>query len=239
MNYNIGDKICDNKRDLIITDKQIFGEKYKKKTYYKYKCNICGYDCGSAYRHRKSINELWISNWQLSKGDGCSCCRGITVSPKINSISKLRPQLVKYFSNKNDADMYSMSSNEKVKFTCPECKDFSKKMIVCDFTHNGFTCPRCSDKISIGEKIIYLLLSNLDVDFVKEYSFKGNVSRYDFYISTLSTIIEVHGKQHYEGNFKTYKNGRNLLEEQENDKAKYEFAIQNGIQKYIIIDARK
>lgn len=112
-------------------------------------------------------------------------------------------------------------------------------MVIDHFMRNGFSCPKCSDKISIGEKIMYLLLSDLGVDFIREYSFEGSVSRYDFYIPMLSTIIEVHGKQHYEGSFETYDGGRNLLEEQKNDKAKYNFALQNGIQNYIIIDARK
>ena len=87
-------------------------------------------------------------------------------------------------------------------------------MVIDHFMRNGFSCPNCSDKISIGEKIMYLLLSDLGVDFIREYSFEGSVSRYDFYIPMLSTIIEVHGKQHYEGSFETYDGGRNLLEEQ-------------------------
>lgn len=239
MNYNIGDKVCDNKRNLIITDKKVFGEKYKTRTHYKYTCNNCGYDCGVGYRYGKQIDELWIPNYQLNRGDGCSCCRGITVSSNINSISKLRPELIKYFSNKNDADKYSVSSNEKVNFTCPECNSYSKKMTIYDFIRNGFNCPKCSDKLSIGEKIIYLLLSNLQMDFIKEYIFDNSNYRYDFYIPSFSTIIEVHGGQHYKGSFQTYKGGKTLKEEQENDKTKYEFALQNGIEKYIVIDARK
>lgn len=239
MNYNIGDRILDNKRDLTIIDKRVFGEKYKTKTYFKYKCNKCGYDCSKAYRYGKEINELWVTNYQLSKGDGCSCCRGITVSPNINSISTLMPELVKYFEDKTDADKHSISSNKKVKFVCTECGTFSKEASIDHFVKQGFNCPKCSDKVSIGEKIIYLLLSVLNIDFVKEYSFEDSHLRYDFYIPLLSTIIEVHGKQHYNGSFQTYKGGKCLVDEQTNDKLKYELALQNGIEKYIVIDARK
>lgn len=239
MNYNIGDKIIDEKRDLTIIDKKIVGEKYHTKTMYKYLCNKCNYDCGIGYKNGIFIEDFWVSSNQITKGNNCACCSSKIISPYVNSISKLRPELIKYFTNKEDADRYSLSSNKKISFTCPECNDFSKTMVICDFIHNGFTCPKCSDKISIGEKIMFLLLSVLGVDFIKEYSFKDSVSRYDFYIPTLSTIIEVHGKQHYEGSFKTYDGGRNLSEEQENDKAKYDFALQNGIEKYIVIDARK
>ena len=239
MNYNVGDRICDDKRDLTITHKQIFGEKYKTKTYYKYTCNICGYDCSTAYRYGKIIDDLWMSNWQITRGDGCSCCRGITVSSTINSISKLRPELVKYFTNKEDASKYSISSNERVNFTCPECHNYSKNMTIFDFVRNGFSCPKCSDNLSLGEKIMYLLLSDLGVEFIKEYSFEDSVLRYDFYIPKHSIIVEVHGRQHYEGSFQSYKGGKTLAEEQENDKIKYDLAIQNGIKQYIVIDARE
>lgn len=239
MNYNIGDRIFDDKRDLIITDKKVMGEKYKTRTYYKYKCNICGYDCNDSYKNGIFIDSFWISSNQITKGNKCACCSTKVVSPKVNSISKVRPDLLKYFVNKEDADKYTVSSNKKCLFICPDCGDFSKEMVIDQFVHNGFSCPKCSDKLSIGEKIMYLLLSNLQMDFIKEYIFDNSNYRYDFYIPSFSTIIEVHGGQHYKGSFQTYKGGKTLKEEQANDKTKYEFAMQNGIRKYIIIDARK
>ena len=60
--------------------------------------------------------------------------------------------------------------------------------------------------------------------------------RYDFYIPSLSMIIETHGIQHYE---QTNRRGaRTLKEEQENDKYKRELALANGIKHYIEIDCR-
>ena len=239
MTYNIGDNIVDDKRNLTITNKQILGEKYHKKTYYKYRCNKCGYDCGSGYRNGKFIEELWVSNWQITEGCGCSCCNGKTTSVNINSIAKVRPDLIKYFYNVEDSYKYTLMSNKKVRFLCPECNTISKEMSVDNFATQGFNCPKCSDKISIGEKIVYLLLLNLDIDFIKEFSFKNSALRYDFYIPLSSTIIEVHGRQHYDGSFQSYKDGKNLKQEQLNDKYKYDYAIQNGIKNYIVIDARK
>ena len=239
MNYNIGDKITDNDRDLIITDKKIVGEKYHTKTMYKYYCNKCGYDCNESYKNGLFIDEFWVSSNQITRGNKCACCSTKIVSPKINAISKFRPDLLKYFINKEDTNKYTVFSNKSVEFICPDCNKFSKLMVIDHFVRNGFSCPKCSDKLSIGEKIMYLLLSNLQVDFIKEHVFDNSNFRYDFYIPSLFAIIEVHGKQHYEGSFKTYDGGRNLSEEQENDKAKYEFALQNGIEKYIVIDARE
>jgi len=61
---------------------------------------------------------------------------------------------------------------------------------------------------SYPERVITSLLKILDVDFAREQTFPwstnvkddaGNISskRYDFFIPSLSTIIEVHGAQHY------------------------------------------
>lgn len=235
MDYNIGDRITDNNRDLTIINKLFFNGR----NHYQYFCNKCGYNCGDGYRYGNPIKSIWIKKYQLDNGIGCSCCNGKTVSPKINSISKVRPDLIKYFVNKEDADKYTVSSNKSVEFICPECQKFSKFMVIDHFMRNGFNCPKCSDKLSIGEKIMYLLLSNLQMNFIKEYIFDNSNYRYDFYIPSFSVIIEVHGGQHYKGSFQTYKGGKTLKEEQENDKAKYDFALQNGIEKYIVIDARK
>ena len=239
MTYNIGENIIDNKRNLTIIDKRIFGEKYKKRTYYRYKCNKCGYACGAGYKNSEYIDELWVPSYQLSRGDGCSCCNGKTISTDINSIAKVRPDLIKYFYNIEDSYKYALMSNKRVKFLCPECNTVSKEMSIDNFVKQGFNCPKCSDKISIGEKVIYLLLLNLGVDFIREFSFNNSVLRYDFYLPLLSTIIEVHGRQHYDGSFQSYKDGKTLKQEQLNDKYKYDFAIQNDIKNYIVIDARK
>ena len=60
--------------------------------------------------------------------------------------------------------------------------------------------------------------------------------KYDFYFPKVSLIVETHGLQHYEecsGIMKSFK------EQQENDKLKYEIAVNNGIQNYVVLDCRK
>lgn len=238
--YNIGDTIKDENRDFTIIDKNVIGEKYKTRKYYKYYCNLCGYDCSSGFKGGISLSELWITSYQITRGDRCSCCSGKTTVTGINSIGDIRPDLIKYFNNKSDAFKYSLKSNKKVKFRCPNCT-YTKTMVVSDFIINGFTCLKCSDKISLGEKIVYLLLTSLNIHFTKEFIFSKDLDnhRYDFYLNNLNTIIEVHGKQHYDGSFQSYEGGRTLKEEQENDEFKCNYAVEQGIKHYIIIDAKE
>jgi hypothetical protein len=79
----------------------------------------------------------------------------------------------------------------------------------------------------------------LNIDYISQLSKKDfqwcKRYRYDFYIEKINTIIEVHGLQHYQGTyrFKTYEDIH------QNDINKMNNAIENGIDNYIIIDAKK
>ena len=96
----------------------------------------------------------------------------------------------------------------------------------------------CSDGFSTPEKFLYYLLKYLKVDFITQLNkstFKWcGKYKYDFYIPSLNIIIETHGIQHY----KETNRGRSLKEEQENDRIKKELALDNNIDKYIVIDCR-
>lgn len=238
--YNIGDNFCDENRNYTLINKFVDCNK-NSKAFYQYKCNVCGYDCGSGYRKGKYVNNIWIPSSQISRGDGCSCCANKIVVTDINSIFATRKDLLKYFKNIDDAKIYSENSNVYVDLVCPDCGT-EKRMLLTNFVRRGFSCPKCSDKISIGEKMIYCLLDALGINFVKELSssvFKWCENyRYDFYIPSINAIIEVHGKQHYEGQgFSSYNTGKTLYEEINNDQIKHKLALRNGIKLYIIINA--
>ncbi len=107
----------------------------------------------------------------------------------------------------------------------------------------------CSESLSgsYPERLMNSLLTILGVDFAREQTFpwstnvigedgKNSSKRYDFYIPSMSAIIEVHGAQHYGGGFE-YLGGRSLEEEQANDKQKEQLAKENGIKHYIVINA--
>ena len=103
-------------------------------------------------------------------------------------------------------------------------------------------------KGSYPERVMASLLDLLNVNYEREKVFSwshvqnsgddslNGIKRYDFYIPSLSTIIEMHGEQHYSGSFEKI-GGRTLLQEQENDSIKEKLAKDNGIQHYIVINA--
>lgn len=94
------------------------------------------------------------------------------------------------------------------------------------------SCPKCSKRISKGEKKIGKFLSINEVPYEKEKTFSWSKGRrYDFYLPTYNLIIEYNGIQHYKEvpNF-----FRPLEEQQKIDKEKQEKALENGYQ-YLII----
>lgn len=98
-------------------------------------------------------------------------------------------------------------------------------------------------KGSFPERYIASLLKQLNVKYVQEQVFPWSkesagmgIRRYDFYLPSLNTIIEVHGAQHYEQGFDSV-GGRSFEEERANDILKEKLAIDNGIEHYIVINA--
>lgn len=242
--YNIGDRIVDEKRDITITDVKRVKEHYK--LMYKYRCNKCGFDCST--RHFKDgefHDEYWILHSHLKRGTGCTCCRGRAVVKDINSIYKTHPHVAKYFVNEEDSYKYSYGSSKKVNVKCPECGDIYRTKandFIRKIENRNFYCLKCSDKNSLGERMVYSLLFELGVDFVKEAG-KNTLKwiegkRYDFYIKIKEIIVEVMGEQHTNGKFERL-SGKTLEEEQANDLYKYNLAMENGIlpENYIYIDA--
>jgi len=154
-----------------------------------------------------------------------------------NRLSTLRPDLIKYFKNQEDADRYSISSGRYANLICPNCGT-PKKLQPNSLTSRGFSCSACSDGISIPNKFMYNIIKDMNIDFDTERVFYwAQNKKYDFYIPSINVIIEMHGIQHYKN--KPRSSGRNLQEEQENDALKERMAKENGINNYVIIDARK
>lgn len=97
-------------------------------------------------------------------------------------------------------------------------------------------CPRCSDKMSHGEKKIVDYLDSQKILFQKEATFKWQSNpryRYDFYIPEYNLIIEYHGEQHYK-EFVKFESKLPLAERQERDSLKEREAKQQGYN-YLII----
>lgn len=234
MDYNIGDRIVDEKRDLTIIDKKYFTQGNRRSWYYKYHCNICGYDCQGGYRGGELKEATWFSRDQLGRRkSACPCCINKIIVPNINSIYATHPELSKYFLN-NDDKKYTVFSNIKTDLICPFCGTIKKDMAISSLYRQGIACPICSGKISIGERIMYCILSRSGLEFKKEFMYPNNQWRYDFYIPKHNAIIEIHGEQHYK---QTTFGVLSVV--QQNDVDKMNFALNQGIEKYIIINAMK
>lgn len=186
----IGQTFKDDKRDIVITNRENKKDNKGNNKFYKYKCNKCGFDCGEHYsvkdsEHRK---ELWILEGNLIKGQGCSCCNNKVIVEGINSIVDTAPWMIPYFQNPNEAKIYAKSSNKKIIPICPDCGRVKDKEISINQIYNkkSIGCT-CSDSIPYPEKFMLSVLKQLGINFktqlnktifnwCKDY-------RYDFYFN--------------------------------------------------------
>lgn len=229
--FDINYKFKDNKRDLIVVDRE-----YRRNPnnthdlkWYKYKCNKCGW------------SEGWTTEGSLVKGVGCACCAGKVIIQGINDIPTTDSWMVDYFQGGYDeAKQYSKRSSFKIKPICPNCKSVKDEFttIASIYTNKTIGCKKCGSGISYPERVMYLILKQLCEDFKMQLSkttFEWcNKYKYDFYIPKSNVIIETHGIQHYKDC-----NWSKCEDVKENDRLKNKLAVDNGINEYIIIDCQK
>lgn len=168
----------------------------------------------------------------------CPVCSGRVVIKGINDFNTIHPELSRYLFDKSDGYKYTAQSNHKTKWKCPYCghvweQTFNK--MVCKLNK----CSNCGEHRSFSERVMSCLLDDLCVLYETEVIFDwSDNKRYDFYLPEYNTIIEMHGKQHYYESF-PYEKARQLYDEEDNDAYKYNLAIHNNIENYIIINASK
>lgn len=171
------------------------------------------------------------------RGKGCPYCKksGSAVAIGFNDMWTTNPELAKMLLNSDDGYKYREHSNCYTDWVCPICNSIIRNKrinFVCD---NGLACPCCSTGISYPEKFISNMLNQLNIDFIHDRAFDwSNDKRYDFYIESLSLIIETHGYQHYSDGF--YNTSK---WQKQNDKYKQNLAFDNGIKLYIQLDCSK
>lgn len=226
---NIGESLKNEKRDLTIIDRKIVYE-YKKhrNKYYKYRCNVCGY-------------EGWMLENSLIKGNQCRCCaKQIAVLGK-NTIYDTDKWMIPYIGVEN-SKKYMHSSNKKIDIKCPYCGK-TKKYIISKLYYNKSIGCDCSDGISYPNKLMNCILTQIGIDFESEKIFewseilfkdKKRKCRYDFYFKkdNIEYIIEMDGGFHYTDNSL---NNQTLEESKYIDKEKDKIAFEHGI-KVIRVD---
>lgn len=166
------------------------------------------------------------------KGFGCIDCGGsklLTTDKFIQKAKSIHGE--KYDYSKADYK----NTKTKITIICPIHGEFTQRPHAHLSSKDG--CPVCKEPL--GEKAIRVYLENNNIQFEKEKTFihcisqKGFKLRYDFYLSDLNILIEFHGQQHYDSNWK-WSNKDRLIESRNNDKLKEIFAEKEKIKLVII-----
>lgn len=128
---------------------------------------------------------------------------------------------------------YNNSSCRGYKIECMDCHYIYETREEC-----VSTCPVCGKKTSYSERFVHSVLKQTNINFIPQMEFEWLHNRfYDVYLPDYNAIIEIHGKQHY---VPTKLNCKNKTPEEiyldavKADKLKYDTAISNGLNYYII-----
>jgi hypothetical protein len=172
---------------------------------------------------------------QINIKTGCKICAGTQIQIGINDMWTTVPDVAKLLLNPEDGYKYTYGSQKEVNWLCPVCGEIIYNKPIARIYQRGLSCPVCGKTKSYPNRFMYSLLRYLNANFKDEKSFKWSCNKkYDFYLKDFNTIIEMHGKQHYD------KDMFNTPSEdiQKNDEFKKDIAKVNGIKDYIIIDSR-
>ena len=237
----IGQSFKNDKRDLVITDREYKNKNGCNRKYYKYTCNKCGW------------TEGWIIEYDLlkGKGNGCSCCHKLTVVLGINTMWDTDRWMCDLGVSEEDAKKYTKCTSNKIKVTCPNCGKDKNIKISDIYRYSSISC-NCSDKISYPQKFMFSILEQLKINFKTEFNPKWctyinyndinkiKTGRYDFlledvFIDDKQIIIETDGGFHSKDNKMS---GQTKEESEYIDFTKDTLALENGY-KVIRIDCSK
>lgn len=196
---------------------------------------------GSNSKHwwlgRRCGHEWYAQVAHRNIGVGCPYCTNRKVLVGFNDFNTTHPELAKYLVDYEDGFKHTYGRSKKLQWKCQEYSDTVVKSLEQVSMSRLILCSGCSDKTSLGETIMFNVLQFNNLDFTKEKMFPwSGKKKYDFYIPSISTIIEIHGMQHYQES--TGNRAKSIRDEQENDRLKRQLALENGIEHYIEIDAR-
>lgn len=131
----------------------------------------------------------------------------------------------------------------RIDYNNSSCRGYKLECLDCGYTYDSredkiSTCPVCGKKTSYSERFVHSILKQVNINFTPQKEFDWLHNRfYDAYLPDYNAIIEIHGKQHYEPvklNCKNKTPEEIYLYAVEADKLKYDTAILNGLNYYII-----
>ena len=161
---------------------------------------ICGYD--------KNKRELYVSHNSIIYSINITSAKTNHFDSIFNKITYTHPQYIKFFvGGKNEAKKYSYGCNRKVLMRCPDCGK-QRKYDVQHLIRFGYMPCECRKLgISFPERIMFGVLSQLDVEFLREVRFdwmkfekldgSNTFGISDFVIEQDKLIIEMDGAFHF------------------------------------------
>lgn len=129
---------------------------------------------------------------------------------------KDRVDIVKNIADKKE-EFKEWEYRDYIKCKCNRCGYESSKMVG-NLLRRGYSCSRCGDHISFGEKIMMSLLEINNVEYIEQYKIDVKRLNVDFYLPYYNTIIEIQGRYHY--------SKQNVID---SDKKKKEYCNSKGI----------
>ena len=191
-------------------------------------------------KYCKKTKEITPHDLKQRKTTCIKCFRKMNSSKRACTIRNLRPDLVKYLEDENDADLYTSQSKSKVWWVCPYC-GLKYYRIVSKVSNYGFKCCLSKNGISFPNRLFRALFTIKNINFYPEKTFEwakndnDNNYRYDYYLPDFNIIVEVNGSQHY--NTDTF--NKTSKKQKEIDNKKKNLAQNNGIKKYHSINCSK
>lgn len=165
----IGAQFKDEKRDLVITDREYRKSRNHKNAdlkWYKYTCNKCGWTEGW-------IEESNLLGCYTRNGNGCSCCAGSVAVLGINTIWDTDRWMCDLGMSEGDSKKYTKSTGKKIEVTCPDCGK-KKKMIISSINRRKSISCTCGDGNSYISKYILSVLTQLQTGFDTEVKYDWN-----------------------------------------------------------------
>lgn len=177
----------------------------------------------------------------IKRDQECPYCtaRSKILQIGINTFGDKRPELLKYLKNPEEGFKNIANSKNKVITKCNLC-GYEKETSYSYLYNNGYICQACGKSISIPNRFIRnIILYKKDIlnEYEFEYSpkWENTKYRYDVYFEYQNKkyIIEMQGLQHKTNTWQ----GKNIKNQQENDKNKKELALRNGVDYYIEVES--
>lgn len=186
--------------------------KKTKKAYW-----VCQCDCGN-------IKSIYANNLKNNHTQSCGCYqREQTSKANLKDLTNQRFGKLVVISQAENG-----GSQNVVRWNC-QCDCGSKITVYAQSLLAGLT-KSCGCIKSIGEENICKILSQSNITFIREYTFKDLKNyRYDFYLPELNRLIEYDGEQHYQEASGSWGKDSSLKERQQRDQLKTHYALQNNI----------